>query len=192
MKRGNTVWYNIIFCFIVMFLNYISAAINMFKWKRREEVVFDIIFCLIVNTVRKIAVAKAGWLTLSSSLRCSLQNYQTCIVPSAGVHTPESNLWSLNYRVRNLHIYILYWETCIDPHHWPDLLGTLDRDGNTDSDRSGGRDSWEKSSWGKLFHVISVGKRLIYCISVAQMVKYKIHTDVSSFFIFFNYPNPLS
>ncbi len=171
MKRGNTVWYNIIFCFIVMFLNYISAAINMFKWKCREEVVFDIIFCLIVNTVRKIAVAKAGWLTLSSSLRCSLQNYQTCIVPSAGVHTPESNLWSLNYRVGNLHIYIYIYiilrtvHRPTSPGYWPDLLGTLDRDGNTDSDRSGGRDSWEKSSWDKLFHVISVGKRLLYICS---------------------------
>ncbi len=48
-------------------LNYISAAINIFKWKRIEAVVFDI-FCLIVNTVRKIAAAKASCLTLSSTL----------------------------------------------------------------------------------------------------------------------------
>ncbi len=37
--------FDIIFCFIVMYvrsLNYISAAINMFKWKRKEAVVFDI------------------------------------------------------------------------------------------------------------------------------------------------------
>ncbi len=35
----------IIFCFIVIYarsLNYISAAINMFKWKQKEAVVFDI------------------------------------------------------------------------------------------------------------------------------------------------------
>ncbi len=42
----------------------------MFQWKWKEAVVFDIIFCLTVNTVRKIAVAKASWLMLSSSLRC--------------------------------------------------------------------------------------------------------------------------
>ncbi len=41
-------------------LNYISAAINIFKLNRKEAVVFDIIFHLIVNTVRKIAVAKAS------------------------------------------------------------------------------------------------------------------------------------
>ncbi len=37
--------FDIIFHFIVMYvrsLNYISAAINMFKWKRKEAVVFDI------------------------------------------------------------------------------------------------------------------------------------------------------
>ncbi len=49
-------------------LNYISVAINMFKWKRKEAVVFDIIFHLIVNTVRKIAVAKVSLLVLSSTL----------------------------------------------------------------------------------------------------------------------------
>ncbi len=37
-------------------LNYISVAINIFKLKRKEEVVFNII----VNKVRKIAVAKAS------------------------------------------------------------------------------------------------------------------------------------
>ncbi len=41
-------------------LNYISAAINMFKLKLKEAVVFHIIFRFIVNTVRKIAVAKAS------------------------------------------------------------------------------------------------------------------------------------
>ncbi len=37
--------FDIIFSFIVMYvrsLNYISAAINMFKWKWKEAVVFDI------------------------------------------------------------------------------------------------------------------------------------------------------
>ncbi len=46
-------------------LNYISAAINMFKWKRKKAVVFDILFRLILNTVREIAVAEASWLMLS-------------------------------------------------------------------------------------------------------------------------------
>ncbi len=40
--------FDIIFCFIVMYVRsliYISAAINMFKWKRKEAVVFYL-FCL--------------------------------------------------------------------------------------------------------------------------------------------------
>ncbi len=40
--------FDIIFRIIVMYvrsLNYIYVAINMFKWKRKETVVFDI-FCL--------------------------------------------------------------------------------------------------------------------------------------------------
>ncbi len=69
----------------------------MLKWKRKEAVVFDRIFHLIVNTVRKTAVAKASWLMLSSTLVFHLQNYWTCIVPSPGVHTPESNLRSMNF-----------------------------------------------------------------------------------------------
>ncbi len=35
MKRGIAVWYNILFYCNVHSLNYISAAINMFRWKRR-------------------------------------------------------------------------------------------------------------------------------------------------------------
>ncbi len=40
--------FDMIFCFILMYvrsLDYISAAINMFKWKQKEAVGFDI-FCL--------------------------------------------------------------------------------------------------------------------------------------------------
>ncbi len=60
MKRGNAVWYNIIlFHGNVHYLNYISMAINICKWKQKEAVVFNIIFYSIVNTVRKIAVAEA-------------------------------------------------------------------------------------------------------------------------------------
>ncbi len=35
MKRGIAVWYNILFYCNVHSLNYISAAINTFRWKRR-------------------------------------------------------------------------------------------------------------------------------------------------------------
>ncbi len=45
----------------------------MLKWKRKEEVVFDIRFHLIVNTVRKIAAAKASWLALSNILYTNIQ-----------------------------------------------------------------------------------------------------------------------
>ncbi len=61
MKIGNAVWYNISFHCNVCFLNYISAAINMFKWKWKEPVVFNIIFYLIVYTVIQIAAAEASW-----------------------------------------------------------------------------------------------------------------------------------
>ncbi len=40
--------FDILFSFIAMYvssLNYISVAINMFKLKRKEAVVFDIFFC---------------------------------------------------------------------------------------------------------------------------------------------------
>ncbi len=42
--------FDIIFCVTAMFvrsLNYILAAIDMFKWKQKEAVVFDIIFTFI-------------------------------------------------------------------------------------------------------------------------------------------------
>ncbi len=45
-------------------------------------------------------VIQASWLTLSSTLLFHLQNYRTCVLPSSGVRTPESNLWSPNYRGR--------------------------------------------------------------------------------------------
>ncbi len=44
------------------------------------------------------------------------------------------------------------------PDYLPNLHGTLDRDGNADSNRSGGK---KISSWGKLFLVISVEKWLL-------------------------------
>ncbi len=85
--------FDIIVCFIVMdvrSLNYISAAINMFKWKRKEAVVFDI-FRLIV-TMRKIAVAKVSWLMLSNV---------------APVELVKSELPRM--QVQNLHIGIEKW-----------------------------------------------------------------------------------
>ncbi len=47
-------------------------------------------------------------------------------------------------------------QTYVTRLYLPNLLGTLDRDGNADSNMSGG----EKSSWDKLFQAISVEKRL--------------------------------
>ncbi len=52
-------------------------------------------------------------------------------------------------QVRNLHYIADYLSN---------LLGSLDRDGNADSNRSGGK----KSSWDILFQVISVEKRLMF------------------------------
>ncbi len=51
-----------------------------------------------VNTVRKIAVAEASWLMLSSTLMfAELPDLRRSV---CGIHTPESNSWSPNYRVR--------------------------------------------------------------------------------------------
>ncbi len=44
------------------------------------------------------------------------------------------------------------------PDYLPNLLGTLDSDGNADSNRSGGK----KCSWDILFQVISVEERLMF------------------------------
>ncbi len=45
-------------------LKYIFAAINMFTWKQKEAVVFDIVF--------RHIVIQASWLTLSSTVCCSV------------------------------------------------------------------------------------------------------------------------
>ncbi len=84
--------FDIIFRFIVMyvrFLNYISAAIKMFKWnetKRGSGVWY--ISSVTLNTVRKIAVAEASWLTLSSTLLYA--ELPDLCRSSVGDHTPES------------------------------------------------------------------------------------------------------
>ncbi len=140
-KWKEAVLFDIIFCFIVMnvhCLNYISAAINIFKWKWKEAVVFDI-FCLIVNTVRKIAVAKASWLTLSSTLLFAelpdlcrpIRGSSHFLVEIAKSELPRMQV--LAYLVlRNA-------RRPTSPDYLPNLLGTLDRNGNSESNRSGGK-----------------------------------------------------
>ncbi len=70
---------------------------------------FDIIFRLIVNTVRKIVVAR---LTDVIKYVAFLRNYRTWVVPSAGVHTPESNSRGPNYRGCNSKICLRGIEKC--------------------------------------------------------------------------------
>ncbi len=102
-------------------------AINMFKWKRKEAVVFDVIFRLIVNYSEK---------------NCSSRGEPTDVfkyaaVPLCRITGLASNLRNPNYR--NLRTW--YWEMCrpMSPDYLPNLHGTLDRDGNADSNRSAGK-----------------------------------------------------
>ncbi len=65
--------------------------------------VFDIIFHPIVNTVRKIAVAEASWLMLSSTLLfAELPDLRRPVST-----TPESISWSQNYQGRKSEICLL-------------------------------------------------------------------------------------
>ncbi len=59
-------------------------------------------------------------------------------------------------------VYLVLRNACrpnvTSPDYLPNLLGSLDRDGNAESNRYGGK----KSSWDILFQVISVEKRLMF------------------------------
>ena len=62
------------------------------KMKRGKVVVFNI-FCFICSLYKEITgVARASWVTLSSTPLFHLQNYRTRVLPSSGVRSPESNL----------------------------------------------------------------------------------------------------
>ncbi len=132
-------------------LNYISAAINMFKWKWKEAVVSHIIFCCIVNTERTISVAESSWLTLASTLLfAELPNLHTRPVLRSSLHTPKLNLWSPNYRGRKSKILgteklegaVAHSPT--SPDYLPNLHGTLAHDGNAHSNKSGEKTNPEK------------------------------------------------
>ncbi len=112
-------------------LNYISAAINMFKWKRQ--------WCLIY-LVRKYSeedCRSRGELT-------DVIKYRTCVVPTAGFTLP-----SLTREVRTTQYaspklaYLVLRNTCRpnvkSPDYLPNLLGSLNRDRNADRNRSGGK-----------------------------------------------------
>ncbi len=168
MKRGNAVWYNISFHCNVHSLNYISTAINMFKWNRKEAVVFDIIFHLIVNTVRKITVAEASWLTLSSTLLfAELPDFRlrelTLSSLTREVRTTEDASPKFAYlvlrntrrpNVTRLFAYSsLYFRPRWKRRHqqvWGKKKMFLGK----------------KSSWDKLFQVISAEKRLYMTVRV--------------------------
>ncbi len=115
-----------------------------------KRVVFDIIVGLIV---RKIAVAKASWLMLSSmllfaGLESSLPREFTLPSQTCEVWTTESASQKMLYLVlRNARR-----PNVTSPDYLPNLLGTLDCDGNADSN---------SCSWDKLFQVISVEKWLM-------------------------------
>ncbi len=115
-------------------------------WK--ESVVFHIIFNFIVNTARKIAVAKASLLTLSSTLLFHLQNYPTYIVPSSGVHfTLPSRTCEVRTTEDASPKYLVLRNgpglggavahSPTSPDYLPNHHGTLACDGNADSNMSG-------------------------------------------------------
>ncbi len=137
LKWKEAMLFDIIFHFIVMYIPWTTfPRLLMFKWNRKEAVVFDIIFHLIVNTVRKIAEAEASWLTLSSTLLfAELPDFRP----------RELTLSSLTREVRTTEdaspkfAYLVLRNTRrpTSPDYLPILLGTLDRDGNADINRSG-------------------------------------------------------
>ncbi len=113
-------------------------------------------YSLFVNTGRKIEGAEASWVCYC------LQNYRTCVVPSTGAHTPESNSWSRTTEDASPKCaYLVLRSTrrpnIKSPDYLPDLLGSLGRDGNAESKRSLG-----KKFEDIFFQVISVEKRIIF------------------------------
>ncbi len=135
--------FDIIFCFILMYvhsLNYISAAINMFKWKQKRQ------WCLIYFVCKY------------SEEDCSSRGELTDVIKYAALcritglassHPREFTLPSLTREVRTTEdaspkfAYLVLRNTrrpnVKSPDYLPNLLGSLDCDGNADSNRSGGK-----------------------------------------------------
>ncbi len=151
--------FDIIFCCTVMYVAYVPwttfLRLLMFKWKQKEAVVFDIIFHLIADWYSAICritgvvpnsdplpdyyPPNIGRVRCGGGVRIRQSDsdfnergnnlaggrkwaqHRTCVVPSPAVHTPPCRtceVWTTEDAVRNLR--------------------TLDRDGNADSNRSGG------------------------------------------------------
>ncbi len=145
--------FDIIFRFIVMYvrtLNYISAVI---------------LICLNENETRPWCLIYL--VCKYSEEDCSSRGEMTDVIKYAAVcritglaslRPREITLSSLTRevqtteQVRNLCTW--YW---VIPEYFPNLLGTLDCDGNADSNRSGG-----KSSLDIFFQVISVEKLMFH------------------------------
>ncbi len=151
-----------IFHFIVMYvcsLNYISAAIN---WKWKEAVVFDIIFRL--NVYSEENCSSQGELTEV------IKYAAVCRITGLASSRPwEFTLPSRTCKVRtteDVSLKLAYLHACrtTSPDYLPNLQDTLDRDGKADSNRSAGK----KSSWDKLFQVISVEKHLMYILVLSN------------------------
>ncbi len=99
-------------------LNYISAAINMFKWKWRGSGVW---YISSVNTVRKIAAVEASWLMLSSTLLfAELPDLRRSVTSTCEVQTTEDASPKCAYLVlRNMRR-----PNVKSPDYLPNLLGT--------------------------------------------------------------------
>ncbi len=156
--------FDIILCFIVIYvrsLNYISAANNRLKWKRKEAVVFYSLY--FICTYSEEDCSSRGELTdvIKYAAACRITGL-------ASFHPLELTLPSLTREVRTTEdesqkfAYLVLINTCRpnvkSPDYLPNLLCSLDRDGNANSNRSGGT----KSSWNIFFRVISVEKRIMF------------------------------
>ncbi len=106
----------------------------MFKWNRKEALVFDIIFHLIVNTGKyKENSSSQGELTdvIKYAALCRITGL--ALSRLCEVLTTEDASPKFAYLVlRNA-------RRLTSPDYLPNLLGTLNRDGNADSNRSGGK-----------------------------------------------------
>ncbi len=137
-------------------------SINLLKWKWKEEMLFDIIFRFIVMYVPLMKTKRGSgvWYHISSYCKyseenCRSQGELTDVIKYAALcritglvssRPQECTLPSRTCEFRSTEemspkfAYILR-NVCRpkSPDYLPILLGTLDRDGNADSNRSGVR-----------------------------------------------------
>ncbi len=160
IKRGNAVWYNNLFhCMYVPWTTFLRLLICLNENKRGSGVWYHISsYC----KYSEENCSSRGKLTWRFQVRCC----SICRITGLASSRPRmSTLPRRTYEIQTTEDAILKFAYLVlrntrrptSPDYLPNLHGTLDRNGNADSNRSAGK----KCSWDKLFQVISVEKRLL-------------------------------